>query len=350
MPPEPQPPYAPESPYGPQPPYAPESPYGQGPTQPHRSPRPQRGPRPQGPPHGFGAPASPPRHAPSSDHQVWPPARREPVGGATQPIPAIRPTAGTASGTARFGAPQPPGAQPPGAQPPGAHPAGAQSPGTQPSGTQPSADPEQPATPSPNGSASPTTPRSRRRRTALIAAGAIVASLLVTAGQTYDGYLFYEKSSESRKDTQETIVPAGQAGKVHNTEYRATVATTEAPEGSKPRPGATWMKVEITKKVLDEAHATMTAGPTEVQLRDAAGRTWVVETQPVGDAPIDKVVVGKEYRIQGLAIVPAPVANEVQLSFRPSAYRSDTPTGDLFDRKAMEKAEKDDVVLVFRRR
>ncbi|MFD0467918.1 hypothetical protein ACFQ0B_06080 [Nonomuraea thailandensis] len=237
---------------------------------------------------------------------------------------------------------QPPGAQPPGAQAPGANPASGPGQAFAESGA-----PEEPAA-APTGSAP--SPRARRRRTALIAAGAIVASLLVTAGQTYDGYLFYEKVTDERKETKETVVPAGQAGKVHNIEYRAAVSTTEIPQGSTPRPNTTWLKIEITRKLLDEANATMTAGPSEMQLRDSAGRTWAVEARPVGDQPSERLVVGEEYRIEGLAIVPTPVANEVQLSFRPSAYRSDTPTEDLFDRKAMEKAEKDDVVLVFRRR
>ncbi|MCF6468887.1 hypothetical protein FAF44_10870 [Nonomuraea sp. MG754425] len=180
--------------------------------------------------------------------------------------------------------------------------------------------------------------------------GAIVATLLTTAAQSYDGYLFYEMKTTPRENNKETFVTAGQAGKVHNIEYRGTVTPTKAPEGSKPRENATWMKIVITKKVVDAASATMTAAPSEMKLRDAAGRTWAVEAQPVGDQPTDKLVVGREYRIEGLAIVPTPVAEEVQLSFRPSAYRSDTPTEDLFDREAMEKAEKDNEVLVFRRR
>ncbi|TYB69920.1 hypothetical protein FXF51_07145 [Nonomuraea sp. PA05] len=157
--------------------------------------------------------------------------------------------------------------------------------------------------------------------------------------------------TDSRKDTRHTIVAAGQAGQAHNIEYKATITKTEAPAGSKLREGVTWLKIVITKKLLNESSATMTGIPSEFKLTDTKGRTWAVEAQAVGDPPQDdKLELGKEYRIEGLAIVPSPVANEVELSFRPSTYRSDTPTEDLFDREAMEKAEKDDVVLVFRRR
>ncbi|GAA2215205.1 hypothetical protein GCM10009850_106720 [Nonomuraea monospora] len=261
----------------------------------------------------------------------------------------------------------PPGALPPSAQHPGAHSAGAhgmgaaslgaqaggQPPGgALPPGAQPPGVSEQaPATPdatAPDGAAPPR--RSRRRRTALIAAGAILASLLTTAAQSYDGYLFYEMKMDSRKDTKHTIVAAGQAGQAHNIEYKATITKTEAPANSKLREGVTWLKIVITKKLLNESSATMTGPPSEYKLTDTKGRTWAVEAQAVGDPPLDKLEMGKEYRIEGLAIVPSPVANEVELSFRPSTYRSDTPTEDLFDREAMEKAEKDDVVLVFRRR
>ncbi|MEV4114655.1 hypothetical protein [Nonomuraea sp. NPDC049695] len=284
------------------------------------------------------------RHA-LSDQQVWPPAPREPIRGATQPLPAVE-------GPLPF-EPQP-SASPSGPPTPfprhsGAAPSGPEHAAEDPYGTSHAEGPlEADPVEGPSEGPRATAPKARRKRTLLIAAGAVIVSLLTTAAQSYDGYLFFEKSHA--KETKEIIVPAGQAGTVHNVEYRAAVAPTKAPASSKHGAEVTWLKVDITKKVVDEGSATMTAKPYDVQFEDGAGRTWTVETQNVGDAPTDRLEVGKEYKIQGLAIVPTPVANEVELSFRPSNYRSDTPTADLFNREKAEKMDQDVEVLRFRRR
>ncbi|MCK2214945.1 hypothetical protein MF672_014285 [Actinomadura sp. ATCC 31491] len=189
-----------------------------------------------------------------------------------------------------------------------------------------------------------------RRRLLLVAAGAVVVSLLTVGARTYDGYAFYHQQITRGLNLNETIVPAGRPGKAYNTEYRVAITPTKAPEGSKHGPEVTWLKIDITKRVVDESSATMTAEPNRVKLLDKAGREWTVPIQPVGDRPTDRLVVGKDYRIEGLAIVPTPVANEVELSFEPSDYRSDTPTEDLFNREKMEARGIDVVVLRFRRR
>ncbi|MBF8186788.1 hypothetical protein ITP53_13760 [Nonomuraea sp. K274] len=191
-------------------------------------------------------------------------------------------------------------------------------------------------------------PGSRRRRTLLVAAGAVLACLVTTAANAYDNHLFYKTVTED--ETRLTTVAAGQTGKVHNIEWKAAVAPTKAPPDSKHGAEVTWLRVDISKKALDASSATMTAEPAEVKLEDRAGRTWTVETQWVGDTPIDRLVVGREYKIQGLAIVPTPVANEVELSFRPSNYKSDTPTEDLFTREGAAKLLPDVDVLRFKRR
>ncbi|WP_344894491.1 hypothetical protein, partial [Nonomuraea antimicrobica] len=193
-------------------------------------------------------------------------------------------------------------------------------------------------------------PRARRRgRTALIAAAAVVVSLLTVGAQSYDGYLFYEKTTE--KETREIVVPFGQAGKTsYNIEFTAAISHTEAPEDTVYGSDGTWLKVDITRKVLDERSATMTAEPQEVRLEDTEGRTWAVQPLPVGDRPFDRLVVGQEYTIEGRVIVPSPVADEVELTFRPSTYRSDTPTEDLLDPEAVKKLEKNVDVLRFTRR
>lgn len=180
---------------------------------------------------------------------------------------------------------------------------------------------------------------------ALVAAGAVVASLVAIGVNTYDGYVFFDKTTT--KETHEIAVAPGQSGKVYNIEWKAALTTTPAPQGSKHGPEVTWLKVDITQKLLDQANATMTGSPADVKLEDHAGRSWTVEFQ-LGDRPTDRLELGKEYRFEGMAIVPTPVAKEVELSFRPSGYRSDTPAEDFFKRDKVGKPDVD--VLRFRRR
>jgi hypothetical protein len=173
-------------------------------------------------------------------------------------------------------------------------------------------------------------------------------SFLTTAAQTYDGYLFYEKYATD--ETRETAVAPGQTARIHNIEWKATVTPIDPPKGSTHGPEVTWLRIDISRKLLDESSATMTGDPDEVQVEDRTGRTWIVPTEPVGDPPIERLELGREYKILGLAIVPAAVADEVELSFRPSTYRSDTPTEDLFKREAAKKLEGNVDLLRFRRR
>jgi hypothetical protein len=184
----------------------------------------------------------------------------------------------------------------------------------------------------------------------MIATGAVVVSLLTTAAQTYDGYLFYDRQSTRDIETKEIIVPAGQAGKVHNVEWKASVKPMKPPADNKYGPEVSWLQVDITEKVVDESNATMTGLPTNIRLGDRAGRTWVVEIAQDTDRPTDRMEVGKEYKILGAAIVPTAVVNEVELSFRPSTYRSDTPTEKLLDLETIRKLPPETEVLRFRRR
>ncbi len=156
-------------------------------------------------------------------------------------------------------------------------------------------------------------------------------SVLAAAGvHTFDGYLFYEKMSSNGSGVVD--VPAGQAAKVRDIEWKATVSPTKAPPDNRHGSDVAWMKIDIRQKVLAEGSATMTAAPLDIKLHDRAGRTWAVELADA-DRPTDRLEVGKEYVLEGLAVVPVPVVNEVELSFRPTDYRSDTPTADLFKRK-----------------
>ncbi|QYC38335.1 hypothetical protein Nocox_03530 [Nonomuraea coxensis DSM 45129] len=281
-------------------------------------------PRPPSPPAGAPAPPSgwqgapydtrqarPPVRAPHPDQQVWPPAARQ-QGSSTQPIPVV-PGAPAAR-------PWPPQGLPPQPAPTGQH-AGQHAAGA-----------------------------GKPRRRLLVAGAAVAVSLLTVAVNLYDTHAFYEQQITRGMNHIETVVPAGQPGKAYDTEWRVAVAPTKPPEGNKHGPDVTWMKVDITKRVVDAAAATMIAEPNNVKFTDRAGREWTVPIEPVGDRPLERLEVGRDYRIQGLAIVPTAVADEVELSFEPSNYRSDTPTEDLFDREKMEALGVDVYVLRFRRR
>ncbi|MFI7222826.1 hypothetical protein ACIBO5_06340 [Nonomuraea angiospora] len=297
----------------------------------------------QGPAHAQGPaqrPGLPPRpvpqqprarHAAHGDQQVWPPAPREPVGGTTQPLPAV-PAAIPVS------PPQGPGTPLPRRQNPEPEPAAHPVPGPEP-------EVPQEAPPGPGRAAAPA---GRKKRTVLVAVAAVVVSLVTMGAQSYDGYLFYEKTTT--KETKETVVPAGQAATVKNIEWRATVTRIKMPDNLPYGPEVAALRVDITKKVLDEGSATKTALFEEAKLEDRAGRSWVVNIDPGTDRPTDRLEVGKEYKILAAAVVPTAVADEVELSFRPSNYRSDTPTADLFKRDTATKLEGNVDVLRFRRR
>ncbi|MED7927823.1 hypothetical protein SMD20_26425 [Nonomuraea sp. LP-02] len=250
----------------------------------------------------------PQMRGPYPDQQVWPPAGHQQQGSSTQPIPAV------------------PGAPPARPWPPQGL----------------------PPRPADAGQAPARTAKPRRRL--LVAVAAVAVSLLTVTVTLYDRHDFYEQQITRGLNHIETVVPAGQPGKVYNTEWRAAVAPMKPPEGNKHGPEVTWLKVDITRRVVDAASATMIGDPGDMKLRDRAGREWTVPFEVVGDRPLERMEVGKDYRIQGMAIVPTAVAEEVELSFEPSNYRSDTPTEDLFDREKMEALGLDVYVLRFRRR
>ncbi|MEU6718816.1 hypothetical protein ABZ897_45750 [Nonomuraea sp. NPDC046802] len=183
----------------------------------------------------------------------------------------------------------------------------------------------------------------RRRRTLLVAAGAVVLALVTTAAQSFDGYIVYAKNKEGM-ETRLVDVPRGQSGKVYNIEWKAVLSPMKAPPDSKHSPDVAWLKVDISQKVLDERYATMTGAPIDARLNDQSDRTWVVELAKDDDYPTDKLEVGKEYKFLGAAVVPASVAGQVELSFRPSTYRSDTPTEELLTRENIEKEPSTDVL------
>jgi len=243
------------------------------------------------------------------DQQVWPPPPR-PGAAATQPMPAVHPSSplpADYSAAAVAAAAQAAGA------------------------TQAAGEAQDPAAPAAQAPAAEEPPRRRKGRTALVAAIGLVASLAATGAYAFDGYRFREDVISEGLYPKQVTVPAGESYEVYHTEFKATVKEMEPPEGNNHGPDVTWMSIDIRKKVLKEESATMVAEPIDPKLIDRQGRTWVVEYRPP-DRPSDRLVVGKEYRIQGVAVVPTAVKDEVELKFRPSNYRSDTPVDDLFKR------------------
>ncbi|AQZ67058.1 hypothetical protein BKM31_41430 [[Actinomadura] parvosata subsp. kistnae] len=304
-----------------------------------------------GPQPPSGRPLGQGRQAPS-DQQVWPPAPKgeHPIGAATQPMPAVRPPAPLYQAHRAAHGIMPPTPHP--EDPEQTVPAPAARPAIPPpaAASQHPADPGQPADAGQPDAAQPAPGKPRRGRKVLIAVGAVAVSLLITGAQVYDGYGFYEV--QTTKETKEIRVAPGQAAQVNGVEWTGSVKRMEpAPKDNGGYgPEVTWMQVDITKKVVDEASATMTALPADLRLTDRAGRTWVVEVATTVERPTDRMEVGKTYEIPAGAIVPTAVADEVELSFRPSNYRSDTPTEDIFNRAAIEKMPKDIEVLRFTRR
>jgi hypothetical protein len=181
----------------------------------------------------------------------------------------------------------------------------------------------------------------------LQAVGAVLATAVAVGAYTFDGYLFYD--NQTSNETRIVAVAPGQAGTVHNIEWKASVVPTQGPANSKLGKSVAWLKVDITRKILDADSATMIGTPNDLRLQDRAGRTWVVEVVDEDRPTDDKLEMGREYAIHALAVVPAPVAAEVELSMRPTSYRSDTPTKDFFDRKAASKLKPDTDVLRFKR-
>ncbi|MEU8358140.1 hypothetical protein AB0C27_19195 [Nonomuraea sp. NPDC048882] len=313
------------------------------------------------------------RHA-HPDQQVWPPAQTpqaaEPPGMATQPLPAVGAPALPYTGrrhadqdTPVAGPELPPAVGAEQAMGPGPqYPAGSPQPGM----PLPAAGPTypgqqgQPAHPGQPGEATTAAQQGTpgagraasgmsRRRKVLIGVGAVLVSLLITGAQTYDGYGFYTVQTDEK--TKEIVVAAGQPVTVNKIEWTGSVKPMKMPPGNGGYgPEVTWLQVDVTKKALDDSSATMTANPRDMKLTDRAGRTWVVEISSDENRPTDRLEVGKAYKILAGAIVPTKVADEVELLLRPSNYRSDTPTEDLFKRDVIEKMPQDTEVLRFRRR
>lgn len=264
-------------------------------SEPSPPPRPRRSPRPSlgGPPR----PPRPPRQPLYPDQQVWPPVPKpqEPVGSSTQPLPAL-PSAG----------PLPP--------------------------RQPAAPPEEPTA----------TPPPRRRRTLLYGLGTLAAFLIGIGAPTVDSYLIFKGG---RPDDKVHLVPPGQSYTFEHVTWKAAIEPLDDPVGTTPTgPTKEWVKITIDRTAVDKDGTVLTGKP-ELQVKDRRDRAWQVEVDD--DLPAEHEI-GKTYTMNAFGVVPTGLAKEVELVLRPSGYRKDTPTEDLF-RVDPDSTENDDDVLRFTR-
>lgn len=245
---------------------------------------------------------------PPTDLRVWPPLEPEGEDRSTQPFPALR--------TNRQPPPAALAPAPPSAEPPA------------------EVSTEEPAAP--------------KRRTGLLVGGTVLSVVLAAGAPTVFGYEAYKYA---RPDYIVRVVPPGQAGVWQHVSWRVTVEKIKDPTGKPERSDRQWLKVVATRTALDAEGAIRHGEPAEVTFTDRAGRTWQVETVNNETPPDTKDnVVGTPYRLEMMAVVPPPVADEVEVALRPSGYR-DVPgqSAEDFVKDAFTPAEKDDHVLRFRR-
>ncbi|WP_285778050.1 hypothetical protein [Microtetraspora sp. NBRC 13810] len=135
-----------------------------------------------------------------------------------------------------------------------------------------------------------------------------------------DGYLLYRDY-----ETPDRLhpVPAGQAFTFEHVSWRAEVDPADDVPGLPPAgPGRTWLKSTVTRTAVDAEGAVPHEAPV-FEMRDDRGRAWTAEV--VGDdAPADGTAgaVGVGYRYELVSLVPAAVADEVELHLAPGAPRT----------------------------
>ncbi|GIH65446.1 hypothetical protein [Microbispora siamensis] len=257
---------------------------------------------------------------PPTDLRVWPPLEPEGEDRSTQPFPALR--------TNR----QPPPAALAPARP------SAEAPREAPT--------EPPAEVSAEVSAEES--RAPARRTGLLVGGAMLSVVLAVGAPTVFGYQAYKYG---RPDYTVHVVPPGQAGVWQHVSWRVTVEKIKDPTGKPERSDRQWLKVVATRTALDAEGAIRHGEPAEVAFTDRAGRTWRVEMVNNETPPDTKDnVIGTPYRLEMMGVVPPSVADEVEVSLRPSSYR-DVPgqSAEDFVKDAFTRTERDDQVLRFRR-
>ncbi|WP_182888048.1 hypothetical protein [Microbispora sp. H10885] len=274
--------------------------------------------------------------APPTDQLVWPPPEPEGEDRSTQPFPALRtnrqPPPRVLSPTT------PPPAAPPLAAPP------------DPTAGMPPAAPTYgvPAEPPGVDLATDASASPARRRTGLLIGGTVLSVGLAVAAPSFFGYQAYKYG---RPDYTVHVVPPGQSGTVQHVSWQVTVEKTKDPSGKPERSDRQWMKIVATRTALDAEGAIRHGAPSEVKLTDRAGRTWQVETLNNETPPdVKENKVGTPYRMEMLGVVPPSVADQVEVTLRPSTYR-DVPgqSAKDFVKDAFSATEKDDQVLRFRR-
>ncbi len=125
------------------------------------------------------------------------------------------------------------------------------------------------------------------------------------------------------------VIPAGETYEFDHVAWRSTIEPIANPAGAAEKPGRQWVKIMLTRTALDRDGTFLTGAP-EVEVRDAAGRSWrteVLKNATPTDQSDDQV--GKAFPIEIYAVVPSDVADRAEVFLRPTSYRSDTPTEEL---------------------
>ncbi|GAA5085510.1 hypothetical protein HNP84_008587 [Thermocatellispora tengchongensis] len=168
----------------------------------------------------------------------------------------------------------------------------------------------------------------RRRRTVLLVIGAVVALALALAVPAFDRYLVY-KEGGNRDDIVHVVEP-GQSVAVKHVRWQAKVERAKPGEAPEPlSPDRVYLKITATRVALDHEGLLRSGDPT-FEMQDAQGRTWkamiVDHNLPLYT---EENKIGTPYQYTVLSLVPADVADEVELWLRPSIFRRDQPVEDL---------------------
>lgn len=194
----------------------------------------------------------------------------------------------------------------------------------------------------------PAAPAPRKRSVLLMGVGAVAAIVLAIGVPTADRYVFYKGG---RPSPTITVVQPGQTGTIEHVSWKSAIENMEPPADSRHTgPTKQWLKITITRTAADATGSLLTGKP-ELALHDAKDRQWRVEIFQ-DNTPTDPHKVGQPYTILAAAVVPAEVANEVELHLRPNVtYKMNTPTKDLMKPSTPEEMakQKRQDTFVFRR-
>lgn len=188
---------------------------------------------------------------------------------------------------------------------------------------------------------------SRGRRFALQWAGALLATAVAIAAPGWFAYGVYEYGQPTDRIH---LVQPGQQVTWQHVSWRVDVQRIANPSGKPDTSERQWVKVTATRTALDGEGAIRHGSP-EIELKDQSDRSWRAE-EVNDETPLETAEnkVGTPYRIEFMGVVPAAVADKIEVHMRPSTYR-DVPGQSVADmtKASLASDEKQDQVLRFLR-